>query len=191
MDGCMGYQDLKALQDLISPTKDNSDSEDDLPQAGARKLGPGDINVQSVTTGQHMGPHAPLNEGADDIWHSSEIDAVQNSETYDPREVPEYEMKFKQSVTPEDVFLGIGFKTPGTASCEWLSVVVKMPHESRDNVELTIESEAIDVRSPRYRLHLATPHPVDPSASSAKWHGDVSALEVTLKLVRELDRVNF
>lgn len=39
MDGCMGYQDLKALQDLISPTKDNSDSEDDLPQAGARKLG--------------------------------------------------------------------------------------------------------------------------------------------------------
>lgn len=38
MDGCFSYQELKALQELINPTKD-SDSEDDLPQAGARKLG--------------------------------------------------------------------------------------------------------------------------------------------------------
>ncbi|XP_076654213.1 dynein axonemal assembly factor 6 [Halictus rubicundus] len=66
-----------------------------------------------------------------------------------------------------------------------------MPQESRDKVELTVESEAIDVRSPRYRLHLATPHPVDPCTSSAKWHSDTSTLEVTLKLVRELDGVNF
>lgn len=39
MDGCFSYQELKALQELINPTKDSSDSEDDLPQAGARKLG--------------------------------------------------------------------------------------------------------------------------------------------------------
>ncbi|XP_031850461.1 dynein axonemal assembly factor 6 [Nomia melanderi] len=191
MDSCFGIQELKALQDLINPPQNNSDSEDDLPQAGAQKFGPGDIGTQNVTSGQHAGPHAPLKGKTDDIWHSSEADASQNTETYDPREVPEYEMKFKQAVTAEDVFLGIGFKTPGTASCEWLSVFVKMSHESRDKVELTVESEAIDVRSPRYRLHLATPHPVDPCTSSAKWHTDTSTLEVTLKLVRELDDVNF
>ena len=39
MDGCFNYKDLKALQELIAPPKDDSDSEDDLPQAGARKLG--------------------------------------------------------------------------------------------------------------------------------------------------------
>ncbi|KZC11961.1 PREDICTED: protein PIH1D3 [Dufourea novaeangliae] len=191
MDGCLGFQELKALQKLINSSQDDSDSEDDLPQAGARKLGPGDIGTQNATSGKHAGPHAPLKGKTDDIWHPSEVDAVQNSETYDPREVPEYEMKFKQAVTAQDVFLGIGFKTPGTASCEWLSVSVKMPHESRDKVELTVESETIDVRSPRYRLHLPTPHPVDPNTSSAKWHTDTSTLEVSLKLVRELDDVNF
>lgn len=39
MESCFGYQELKALQGLISDPKDHSDSEDDLPQAGARKLG--------------------------------------------------------------------------------------------------------------------------------------------------------
>lgn len=39
MDGCFGPRDLEALQNLICPPKDDSDIEDDLPQAGARKLG--------------------------------------------------------------------------------------------------------------------------------------------------------
>lgn len=39
MDGCFTPRDLQALQDLICPPKDDSDIEDDLPQAGARKLG--------------------------------------------------------------------------------------------------------------------------------------------------------
>jgi len=43
----------------------------------------------------------------------------------------------------------------------------------------------------RYRLHLPTPHSVDPNASSAKWHSDTSTLEITLKLTRELDNINF
>jgi len=38
MDG-FSPKDLQALQNLISPPKDDSDVEDDLPQAGARKLG--------------------------------------------------------------------------------------------------------------------------------------------------------
>ncbi|XP_076233021.1 dynein axonemal assembly factor 6 [Calliopsis andreniformis] len=191
MEGRFGIQELKALQDLVSPLQDNSDSEDDLPQAGARKFGPGDIGAKNEKPQEHMGPHAPLKGEGDDIWHPSEAVPVHNSKIYDPREVPEYQMKFKQAVTAEDVFLGMGFKTPSSASCEWLIISVKMPQETRDKVELSVESEAIDVRSPRYRLHLATPHPVDPNTSSAKWHTNTSTLEITLKLVRELDNVNF
>lgn len=41
----------------------------------------------------------------------------------------------------------MGFKTPGTASCEWLSVFVKMPNEKREKIELSVETEAIDIRS--------------------------------------------
>ncbi|XP_012142169.2 dynein axonemal assembly factor 6 [Megachile rotundata] len=148
MDGCFGYQELKALQDLISVPKDDSDSED-LLQASTGKLGPGDIGIKHGTSQQHGGPHAPLKADDDDIWHPSEVTTVQNSETYDPRKVPEYEMKFKQSVTAEDVFLGMGFKTPSTSSCEWLSISIKMPNETREKIELSVEPEAIDVRSPR------------------------------------------
>lgn len=39
MDGYFGSKEIQALQNLICPPKDDSDSEDDLPQAGARKLG--------------------------------------------------------------------------------------------------------------------------------------------------------
>ncbi|CAD1468260.1 unnamed protein product [Heterotrigona itama] len=191
MDGCFGYHELKALEELINPTKNDSDSEDDLPQAGARKLGPGDIGIQNGKSQDHLGPHAPLKAEGDDIWHPSEAVVSESTEVYDPRKVPEYEMKFKQAVTAEDVFLGMGFKTPGTASCEWLSVLVKMPQEAREKIELSVETETIDVRSPRYRLHLKTPHSVDPNASSAKWHSDTSTLEIILRLVRELDDVNF
>lgn len=43
----------------------------------------------------------------------------------------------------------MGFKTPGTASCEWLSILIKLPAEIREKVELSVESEAIDLRSPK------------------------------------------
>ncbi|KOC63797.1 Uncharacterized protein CXorf41 [Habropoda laboriosa] len=108
MDGYFGYHELKALQELINPPKNDSDSEDDLPQAGALKFGPGNIGAQNGMSQNHAaGPHTPLKAEADDIWHPSEAAAPQNSEAYDPREVPEYEMKFKQAVTTEDVFLGV------------------------------------------------------------------------------------
>ncbi|XP_014485285.1 PREDICTED: protein PIH1D3 [Dinoponera quadriceps] len=192
MDGCFGPQNLEALRNLICPPEDDSDAEDDLPQAGAKKLGPGNIGVSSAEPAQvYSGPHAPLRGADDDIWHPSEAVDAENAPDYDPRTVPEYEMRYKQAVTAEDVYLGMGFKTPGTASCEWLSVMVKLPQETREKVELSVESEAIDVRSPRYRLHLPTPHPVDPNASSAKWHNDTFILEISLKLTRELDNINF
>lgn len=43
----------------------------------------------------------------DDIWHQSEVTAAQTTQVLDPRVQPEYEIKFKQAVTTEDVFLGV------------------------------------------------------------------------------------
>ncbi|KAH0564097.1 dynein axonemal assembly factor 6 [Cotesia glomerata] len=189
MDGIMGYNDLKALQALINPN--NSDSEDeDLSQKGLRKLGPGDVGGLKESSEPNPGPNVPLNLESDDIWDSSEVTTT-STELLDPRQVPEYEMKFKQAVTTEDVFLGMGFKTPGSASCEWITLSIKLPSESMKNIELTVESDLVDVRSPKYRLYLPTPHSIDPNNSSAKWLNDKDTLELTLKLVRELDGINF
>ncbi|KAF7996967.1 hypothetical protein HCN44_009109 [Aphidius gifuensis] len=186
-----GFNEIKALEKLIIPEKDDTDSDDDdLPQAGAKKFGPGQIGP--IKNSNQIGPHASIdNTDSDDIWNNSEIKSSQTVELSDPRIQPEYEMKFKQSVTTEDVFLGMGFKTPGSASCEWLTLKVKLPGEDIDDIELSVETETIDIRSKRYRLHLPTPHPVDPNASSAKWHKDLSCLEINLRMTRELDKVNF
>lgn len=66
----------------------------------------------------HAGPHAPLRGAADDIWHPSEALDVQSASDYDPRTVPDYEMKFKQAVTAEDVFLGVGGTSAPTLSAK-------------------------------------------------------------------------
>lgn len=69
--------------------------------------GPGDIGTPSNPSQDHSGPHAPLRGAGDDIWHPSEAADTRSSQDYDPREAPEYEMKFKQAVTAEDVYLGV------------------------------------------------------------------------------------
>lgn len=43
----------------------------------------------------------------------------------------------------------MGFKTPGSASCEWLTLQVKLPGENIDDIELSVETETIDIRSKR------------------------------------------
>lgn len=39
MDGMMNFNDLKALQELINPPNDDTDSDTDISQQGLRKLG--------------------------------------------------------------------------------------------------------------------------------------------------------
>ncbi|XP_015114084.1 protein PIH1D3 [Diachasma alloeum] len=190
MDG-FSYSDIKALQSLLVPEKDDSDSDDDLDQKGKYKLGPGHIGPPKDSKTAETDPHKPLKPVGNDIWHQSEISTTQTTEVSDPRAQPEYEIKFKQAVTTEDVFLGMGFKTPGSASCEWLTISIKMPGEMREKMDLNVETDSVDIRSPKYRLHLPTPHSVDPNTSSAKWHEDSSTLELNLRMTRELDGVNF
>ncbi|XP_015608858.1 protein PIH1D3 [Cephus cinctus] len=195
MDGCFSYKEIKALQELISPQEDvDSDTDDDdLPQAGVRKLGPADIGAPTKVSAEEATQKGRVTQvNTEDIWQLEEINRLgQTPEVSDPRQVPEYEMKFKQAVSTEDVFLGMNYKTPGSASCEWITVSIKLPGETRDKVELNVESDSLDIRSPKYRLHLLTPHAVEPNQSSAKWHVESSTLEVTLRLTRELDTVNF
>lgn len=39
MEGYFGFNEMKALQELISPQNDELDLDNDLPQTGTRKLG--------------------------------------------------------------------------------------------------------------------------------------------------------
>ncbi|XP_069698702.1 dynein axonemal assembly factor 6 [Periplaneta americana] len=184
----LGYKDLRRLAEMLKPADEESDSEDDLPQSGLSKLGPGHIGPKGSST--ELKTRDTTASDGDAIWDESEVpeDSVVDDSS-DPREKPEFELSYRQAVTPEDVFLQLGAKTPGTASCEDLVVRVSLPGEARDQVHLAVKRRHLDVRSPRYRLALALPHPVDPDEGRAEWRD--GQLWVVMRMRREFDFVNF
>ena len=62
-----------------------------------------------------------------------------------------------------------------------------MPGTSSKDMELDITPNFLDLRTPRFRLGLPLPHPVDDKAGSAKFDLQSSTLRITLPLRREYD----
>ncbi|KAK3909042.1 Dynein assembly factor 6, axonemal [Frankliniella fusca] len=158
--------------------------------------GPGDIGkTKRHTVGINKAAESdPLRKPADPdaIWTVEEVaDQPTGDEQFDPREQPEYEIKYQQAVSPEDVFLQMNGKTAATASCENMIIIIYMKGETMKSVDLNISSAALDIRSPLYRLHLHLPHPVDGEKGKAEWDDKTEILKVTLKMVREFDFLNF
>ncbi|XP_031779505.1 protein PIH1D3 isoform X1 [Nasonia vitripennis] len=156
MDG-FSYKEIKELQQLIAPPKDDSDSDSDdsenlRQRLSRRKIGPGDIaGKANVAPCASPKPAAAKSaEAPSDIWHPAEVSPIADLQSEDPRELPEYEMKFKQALGTEDIFLGMNLKTPATASCQWLTLRVRLPGEKRERLELSVESNVVELRSPRY-----------------------------------------
>ena len=54
-------------------------------------------------------------------------------------------------------------------------------------VNLDVTDRQLDLRSPKFRLHLALPHPCDSKNGTAKWDSSKELLTVTLRMVREYD----
>lgn len=70
-------------------------------------------------------------------------------------------------------------------------VTVELPGENRQNIDLKIERETLNLTSPRFFLDLKLPHPVDPKRGDAQFDKDKNKLIITLIMDRELDLVNF
>lgn len=85
----------------------------------------------------------------------------------------------------------MGGKTPGTASCENMVIGINLPGEKRQNVDLKITCERLELLSPRFRLNIPLPHPVDPQKGNAQFDTAEEKLVVTLVLRREFDYINF
>lgn len=188
----LSFSDLKRLSDLLKPTDDSSDSDDGLPKTGLSRFGPGHIGGEKKKAEK---PEEENESGAGDskdIWDEREIpEGVIHDESEDPREKPEYEIKYKQAVTAEEMFLQMGQKTPATSSCEDMVIEIKLHREDRREVNLNVTKQVLELRSPLYRLSLPLPHPVDSNSTKAVWNSDKDILIVTLRMEREFDFVNF
>ncbi|XP_060517743.1 dynein axonemal assembly factor 6 [Cylas formicarius] len=104
---------------------------------------------------------------------------------------PSWDVSYKQSVTTNDVFLGMGFKTPSTSSCEAMVVTVDLPGQRGPNIDLKIFKDRLRLSSPKFFLDVALPHPVDPKMGNAEFDAESQKLKVNLVMRRELDAVNF
>ena len=100
---------------------------------------------------------------------------------------PRYDILYKQHVGSEDVYLGLGQKTPSTVDCNYMVVKVKLPGEEFKDLELNVTKQKFVVGSSKYRLSTFLPHPCEHEQGKAQWdkekHGGL--LTVTLPIIRD------
>ncbi|NXS16790.1 PIHD3 protein, partial [Mystacornis crossleyi] len=125
------------------------------------------------------------------IWNTDEVpEGSEFDDTWDPREKPEYEIFFKQYVGTEDVFFGMTGKDPSTACCEDIVIKIKLPETKYSDITLDIQEKVLDLRTPKKKLLLHLPYPVNSKEGRACFLSDKEILEVTLRVSRKFDFTN-
>ncbi|PRP86681.1 hypothetical protein PROFUN_05160 [Planoprotostelium fungivorum] len=124
-----------------------------------------------------------------DIWAPDEIPDIDEARydlELDSRTRPSHTLSFKQHVSAEDAFFGIGGNTPGILSCEEMTLRVNLPGvRNITDIALEVTDDLVDLRSSAYKLIFPLPQPVFGSKARAKWIRDASCLEIALPLQRQ------
>lgn len=96
------------------------------------------------------------------------------------REEPEYVVLEKQSITAEDVYLGVDFTRDGSSS-DGVVVKVMMPKlEKSSDLSIKVEPFQLFVSSQNYFLNAALPRQCVAGKADAQWDGLKKSLEVHL-----------
>ncbi|XP_073429170.1 dynein axonemal assembly factor 6 isoform X2 [Dendrobates tinctorius] len=176
---------IEALCDLLNNSEDDTES-----LSASCGMNPG--NIGPVEPGKKATASFQKDKSTKAIWSVSEVpDGSEFDDSLDPRKQPKYEMHFKQRVGTEDLFTGLSRKNPSTACCEDLVVKIHLPNTRASDMSLDITRKFLDLRTPKYKLGLHLPHPVNEKTGKAQFKVDTQTLEVTLTMVRDLDFVNF
>ncbi|KAJ3383130.1 Protein pih1d3 [Lobulomyces angularis] len=84
-----------------------------------------------------------------DIWEDEEIVAAEEAEELnDPRSQPEYDIAYRQTVSSEDMFLGMSGKLNSISHSDFLVVTIKLPGVKFKEVQLDCTEFKIDLRCP-------------------------------------------
>ena len=120
-----------------------------------------------------------------EIWDANAVDAV-DDEPDDGRPQAEYEIVYKQNVSPQDMFLGVDpERHPGVSCSDALLLKVQLPGTKLADIELDVRSTFVRVQAPQFKLKAWLPEKVDETKGNAKWDGDSETLIVTLPIIRE------
>jgi len=188
---------LKNLFDKCRESGDESSSDSENERDAQQAFGPGDIKQpkksQIVNTLDNPLLKKVNVDNSIKSMDDLEKQQMNDEELLDTRKHPEYKITYKQAVTTQDVYLQMGLKTPATSSCEDMIVEVKIPDEivGIDQMDLTVEEDKIELKTPIYRLKLMLPHKVNPQKGRAEYDSSSKILKLTVKMNREYDFVNF
>nr|XP_033803117.1 protein PIH1D3 [Geotrypetes seraphini] len=212
-DGFSSASSLQALSNLLSPNAEDEDSDNEQPQAFTNMcpgyIGPAknayskglqtevDMNFDSKASvisqvGKRLTASNEKSVNESDIWSVEEVpEGSEFDDTWDPREQPEYEIVFKQRVGTEDMFLGMSRKDASTACCEDMLIKIKLPDTKFADITLDVKDKFLDLRTPKNKLGLHLPHPVDSKNGKAHFVSEKQILEIILPMQREFDFINF
>ncbi|XP_040261041.1 dynein assembly factor 6, axonemal [Bufo bufo] len=180
-DGFSSASSFEALCSLLNNAEEEDENEG---LSSTSVVNPGDIG--------HLGSEKKVSSalqkdrGTKEIWNVLEVrDGLECDDSLDPRVQPEYEILYKQRVGSEDIFLGMSQKDPSTACCEDMVVKIQLPNTKASDLSLDIRRKFIDLRTPKYKLGLHLPHPINENTGKAQFKVDTETLEVTLSLARD------
>ncbi|XP_032052186.1 protein PIH1D3 [Aythya fuligula] len=190
LDSISSVSSLQALAKLLSDAPGDDDDDDEQgPRCSVSAMTPGSIGPAKKET---CGTSEVKSENKKTIWNTDEVpEGSEFGDIWDPREQPEYEILFKQQVGTEDVFFGMSRKDPSTACCEDMVIKIKLPETKVSDITLDIQDKVLDLRTPQKKLLLHLPCPVDSKNGKARFLSEEEILEVTLRMTREFDFINF
>ncbi|XP_068605343.1 dynein axonemal assembly factor 6 [Brachionichthys hirsutus] len=149
------------------------------------QLNPGNIGPPSKQDEEGSTAYVKNNK---DIWSVEEVaGGAHYDDVADMRPQPEYEIIQQQSVGTEDLFLGLSGKNQSSMCCEALLVKIKLPETNATDVALDVKEDFLELRTPKYKLGLHLPHPVDVRRGKAQLFGEMGELQV--QLVKKSQRV--
>ncbi|XP_036083058.1 dynein assembly factor 6, axonemal isoform X1 [Rousettus aegyptiacus] len=183
---------LQTLSELLYPKEEDDFESGQVSNCSSAigAMGPGNIGPPKTEEFKVI----PQSSGKtnEEIWNPDEVpERAEHDDMWDVREIPEYELIYKQQVGTEDIFLGLTRKDSSTACCEDLVVKIKLPNTNPSEIKIDIQEMILDLRTPNKKLLLNFPHPVDCNSAKALYVRETETLEVTVTLKRELDFINF
>ena len=170
------HEDWEALDKMLQ----NGAAFEDAPKATyghdapvkVTGMSPGMIGPPKAVTAKKPQSSKKAAKAADpnEIWAESEVRELGDVDDEDDgRSQPEYDIVYKQKVSPEDMFLGVDpLRHPGISMSDEIVLKVTLPETKLAEIDLDVRPTFVRITAPKYRLKAQLAETVDENKGNAK-----------------------
>ena len=113
-----------------------------------------------------------------EIWDEKEF--IEENIKEDGRPQPKFEVLYKQTVSTEDIYLGMSGKDVSSNSCDQLLMKIWLPNTLLKEIGVEVKDQSVHLQCPEFLLNHILPYKVDKEKSDAKWDKDKGLLAITV-----------